>query len=289
MVSRSRDLHVARYQFKDTSMNRPLKYALCIGALFLTAQAVQAAQITFYEGEGFRGRAFTTKRAVTNFKNGGFNDRASSVVVDSGDWVVCDDSEYAGRCVLLRRGAYESLRGLGVDNRISSVRRADRRQGDYAEAPTRLEAPNYEYRRRANEPVYEARVTSVHAVVRDSDRHCWVERDQVDERGGRNVGGAVAGAVVGGIIGHQIGSGRGRDVATVGGAVGGGVIGSNIGRDRDDEDRYDRGVRRCSGRANAAPDYWDVTYEYRNVEHYVKMTDPPGRTIYVNRNGEPRQ
>src|SRR5512143_649784 len=270
-------------------MDRHLKSALCIGALVLAAQAVQAAQITFYEGEGFRGRAFTTKRSVTDFRNSGFNDRASSVVVDSGDWVVCDDSEYRGRCVLLRRGAYDSLRGLGVDNRISSVRQADRRQGDYAEAPTRLEAAAYEYRRRAYEPVYEARVTSARAVLRDSNRHCWVEREQVEERGERNVGGAVAGAVIGGVIGHQIGSGRTRDVATVGGAVAGGVVGSNVGRDRDDSDRYDRDVRRCDGRANAAPDYWNVTYEYRNVEHYVKMTAPPGRTIYVNRNGEPRQ
>lgn len=270
-------------------MNRYLKSAFCIGALVLAAQAVQAAQITFYEGEGFRGRGFTTKRAVTNFSNGGFNDRASSVVVDSGDWVVCDDSEYRGRCVLLRRGAYDSLRALGVDNRISSVRQADRRQRDYTEAPTRLEAPSYEYRRRANEQVFEARVTSVRAVLRDSDRHCWVDRDQVEDRGGRNVGGAVAGAIIGGIIGHQIGSGRTRDAATVGGAVAGGVVGSNVGRDRDDYDRYDRDVRRCEGRANAEPDYWNVTYEYRGVEHYVKMTAPPGRTIYVNRNGDPRQ
>jgi uncharacterized protein YcfJ len=274
---------------KETVMNRHLKSAFCIGALLLAAQVVQAAQITFYEGDGFRGRAFTTKRAVTNFSNSGFNDRASSVVVDSGDWVVCDDSEYRGRCVLLRRGAYDSLRGLGVDNRISSVRQADRRQGDFAEAPTRLEAPTYEYRRRANEPVFEARVTSVRAVLRDSNRHCWVERDQVEERGERNVGGAVAGAIIGGVVGHQIGSGRTRDVATVGGAVGGGVIGSNVGRDRDDEDRYDRDVRRCESRANAAPDYWNVTYEYGGVEHYVKMTAPPGRNIYVNRNGDPRQ
>jgi len=169
------------------------------------------------------------------------------------------------------------------------VRQADRRQGDYSEAPVRLEAPTYEYRRRANEPVFEARVTSVRAVLRDTNRHCWVEREQVDERGGRNVGGAVAGAVIGGVIGHQIGSGRTRDVATVGGAVAGGVIGSNVGRDRDDSDRYDRDVRRCEGRANAEPDYWNVTYDYRNVEHYVKMTAPPGRYIYVNRNGEPRQ
>ena len=272
-------------------MNRHLTSAICIGALVLAAQAVQAAQITFYEGEGFRGRAFTTKRSVDDFRDDGFNDRASSVVVDSGDWVVCDDARYRGRCVTLRRGAYGSLRALGVDNRISSVRPADRGRSDYTEAPTRLEAPDYEYRRRPYEPVDEARVTSVHAVVRDRDRHCWIEREEVEERGERgraNVGGAVAGGIIGGIIGHQIGRGRGKDLATAGGVAAGAAVGANAGRDRD-TDVYERDVRRCESRADTEPEYWDVTYEYRGIEHYIKMTAPPGRTILVNRDGEPRQ
>jgi hypothetical protein len=41
----------------------------------LIATPVMAAQITFYEGEDFRGRMFTTERAV-NFNRFGFNDRA---------------------------------------------------------------------------------------------------------------------------------------------------------------------------------------------------------------------
>ncbi len=270
-------------------MNRHMTSALFIGGLLLAAQAVQAAQITFYEGEGFRGRAFTTKRSVDNFRDDGFNDRASSVVVDSGDWVVCDDTGYRGRCVILRRGAYSSLHALGVDNRISSVRPADRGRSDYTEAPVRLDAPDYEYRRRPNEQVDEARVTSARAVVRDRDRHCWIEREQVEERGSPRLGGTVAGAIIGGIIGHQIGGGRGKDLATAGGVAAGAVVGANVSRDRDDDDRYDRDVRHCESRADSEPEYWDVTYEYRGVEHYVKMTGPPGRTILVNRNGEPRQ
>jgi uncharacterized protein YcfJ len=273
----------------ETSMSSHLRSALFISALVLAAQAVQAAQITFYEGEGFRGRAFTTKRPVTNFTAYGFNDRASSVVVDSGNWVVCEDSEYRGRCVLLRRGAYDSLQRMGVNNRLSSTRQADRGKRDYAEAGAPLPAPNYQYRRRPNERVYEARVTSVRAVLGQADRHCWVEREQVQERSGPNVGGAVAGAIIGAILGHQIGSGRGRDAATVGGAVVGGAIGANAGRDRGDNDPYDRDVRRCETNVNGTPDYWNVTYEYRGVEHYVKMTAPPGQTILVNQNGEPRQ
>ena len=61
-------------------MSRKLGFALGATALVLATQAV--AQITFYEGEGFRGRAFTTDKDVRNFERAGFNDRASSVVVD---------------------------------------------------------------------------------------------------------------------------------------------------------------------------------------------------------------
>jgi uncharacterized protein YcfJ len=271
----------------ETSMKSPLRYAVCILALALTAQVAAAAQITFYEGENFRGRAFTTNRPVTNFKSHGFNDRASSVVVDSGNWVVCEDVRYSGRCVLLRRGAYDSLRRMGVNDRITSTRKADRRSGDFADAPAPLPAADYEYRRRANERVYEARVTDVRAVVGSTDRRCWVERERVQERSGPNVGGAIVGAVIGGVLGHQIGSGRGNDAATAGGAVVGGVIGANVNRNRDDS--YSRSTRRCDSYDNDDPEYWDVTYEYRGVEHYVQMSAPPGRTILVNRNGEPRQ
>src|SRR5258707_5563825 len=37
--------------------------------------------------------------------------------------------------------------------------------------------------------------------------------------------GAVLGGVAGGVLGHQVGSGRGKDVATVAGAAGGAQIG----------------------------------------------------------------
>jgi uncharacterized protein YcfJ len=98
------------------------------------------------------------------------------------------------------------------------------------------------------------------------------------------VGGAIAGAVVGGILGHQVGRGRGQDLATAGGAIAGGAIGANAGK----TGTYDRDVKHCETVANETPDYWDVTYDFRGVEHHVQMTDPPGRTVTVNGRGEPR-
>ena len=38
----------------------------------------------------------------------------------------------------------------------------------------------------------------------------------------------------------------------------------------------------------ARPAYWDVTYNFRGVEHRMQMTKPPGATVTVNERGEPR-
>jgi uncharacterized protein YcfJ len=101
---------------------------------------------------------------------------------------------------------------------------------------------------------------------------------------GINVPGAVVGGVVGGILGHQIGSGRGRDWATGIGAATGAVVGANV-----PAPVYTQDVQRCATVSTAAPvDYWDVTYTFRGYEHRVQTTSPPGRTILVNGQGEPR-
>ena len=267
-------------------MNWKLKSLLGVSALVLATQAV--AQVTFYENEGFRGRTFTTDRQVGNFDRFGFNDRASSVVVDHGSWEVCEDASFRGRCVVLRQGNYESLNRMGMNDRISSVRPADGRGGYANEAPERLAAPGYEYRRRPDERVFDVPVTSVHAVMGPPNEHCWMEHQQVNEpgRGAPNVGGAIVGAVLGGVLGHQIGGGTGKDLATVGGAVAGGAIGANVGRDNGGTS--DREVRRCETVASGPPAYWDVTYNFRNVEHRLQMSSAPGPTIAVNANGEPR-
>jgi uncharacterized protein YcfJ len=272
---------------RETSMKWKLESALGAAALVLATQAV--AQVTFYEGEGFRGRAFTTNQQVADFDRVGFNDRASSAVVDRGSWEVCEDARFGGRCVVLRPGSYDSLSGLGMAKRISSVRPADVRKRYDNEIAAPLAAPNYEYRQRPNERVFEAPVTAVHAVVGPPEQRCWVEREQVREpgRGEPNVGGAILGGILGGVLGHQIGSGRGQDVATAGGAIAGAAIGANAGRDSGGA--YGRDVRRCETAASGPPEYWDVTYTFRGVEHHVQMSAPPGRTIAVNQQGEPRQ
>jgi uncharacterized protein YcfJ len=160
------------------------------------------------------------------------------------------------------------------------------RQADQARILAAAPPATYDYRRRENEPLYEAPVIAVRAVVGPPQQRCWVERQVVDTgSSGINVPGAVVGGVVGGILGHQIGSGRGQDLATGIGAVGGAVVGANVGPGT----VYTQDVQRCESVATGAPlDYWDVTYTFRGYEHHVQTTSPPGRTILVNAQGEPR-
>ena len=265
-------------------MKRQLKIALAASTLVFAAQAM--AQITFYEGEGFRGRAFTAGNAVPNFDRTGFNDRISSIVVDKGRWEVCEHSNFRGRCAVLRRGSYDTLSALGLNDAISSVRPASNGRSYDNEVAAPMETPDYAWRRRGNERTYEAPVTSVHAVMGAPTQRCWVEREQVNNGGDRNVGGAIAGALIGGVLGHQVGGGRGKDLATVGGAVAGGVVGSNVGRNGQ---TTSQDVRRCENTTSGTPAYWDVTYNFRGQDHRMQMSAAPGTTIAVNGNGEPRQ
>jgi uncharacterized protein YcfJ len=239
-----------------------------------------AAQVTLYENPDYGGRAFSTPEAVANLKEFGFNDRASSLVISSGRWELCDDAGYGGRCVTLPAGRYASLSALGLGDRVSSLRPAapqgrgddeDRRGGDF--------------RRRGGERLYEAQVTSVHAVVGPPQQRCWVERQQVDGDRGANVPGALAGALLGGILGHQIGGGTGKDIATAGGVVAGAAVGAQVGRGAPNT----QDVQRCAAIPGSAnPAYWDVTYTFRGQPHRMQTTTPPGRVVMVNRQGEPR-
>ena len=144
-------------------MNALLKSALAVAGLAVAAQA--SAQITFYENDGFSGRSFATSRPVGNFERFGFNDRANSVVVLSERWEVCEHERFEGRCVILRPGRYPSLSAMGLDDRVSSVRPVSRsaRIDDNRFAP--VAEPVYDNRRRNNERLFTANVTSVRAVV----------------------------------------------------------------------------------------------------------------------------
>ena len=307
-------------------MNAILRNALVLAGAAFAHQAV--AEVTFFEREDFKGRSFNTEQQIDNFKSVGFNDRASSVVVDRDWWQVCEDARFGGRCVVLRPGSYGSLADMGLNDRVSSVRlmssmpralgnphgynrgnpylppganddrhpRQDPRAygNPHPNANPSLPRPvaSHDFHRRYNERTYEANVTSARAVVGPPEQRCWVEREQVvqEPRRANNAPGAIVGALLGGILGHQFGSGTGNDLATAGGAVAGAVVGANIYRGSGDPQESTQDVQHCTdSHRYAKPEYWDVGYTFRGQEHRLQMTANPGATVTVNERGEPRE
>lgn len=253
-----------------------------------------ASQITFYDQQNFQGRSFTTAKEVGNLERFGFNDRASSVEVIGERWEACEDARFGGRCVVLRPGRYASMTSMGLNDRVSSVRAISggARIADNRYAPDPLSAHDgRDYRRRDNERMYEANVTSARAVVATPGQRCWVEPGQaIQPKSNVSIPGAVVGAVIGGILGHEVGGrGTSQDVATVGGAALGGYAGANIGKlGIGQQAAQPQNVQRCESVPSQVPTYWDVTYNFKGVEHRVQMTTQPGPTVPVNERGEPR-
>jgi len=266
-------------------MKRPIIVALGFVAVLAAAQAY--AQVTLYSQEGFRGRNFVASGQVDNLDGTGFNDRASSAIVDHGQWQVCEDAYFRGRCIVLKPGQYPSLGAMGLSNAVSSVRRVSRGRPDYVYAPPPPASAPYSYYPHHGERLYSANVVAVRAVVGPPEQRCWVEQQQVSTGGGANVPGAIIGGVLGGVLGHQVGSGRGNDVATAVGAVAGAAVGANV--NRGSGQVVTQNVQRCAAvPGSAQPSYWDVTYQFRGVTHRAQLAFAPGPTITVNGRGEPR-
>lgn len=263
------------------------------------------AQVAIYAPAEFDQAAATLRRADDLAQNGGRYDEVHQLAVLARQRAVASQdvarvrSEQAA--LVAQRSATDARIQADLTRRRAEAaqvqaaeaqRQADEAQRLAASAQVRADVPaptTYDYRRRQNEPLYEAPVTSVRAVVGPPQQRCWVERQVVDTGApGINVPGAVAGGVIGGILGHQIGSGRGQDLATGIGAAGGAVVGGNVGNNASGA-VYTQDVQRCETVSAAAPlDYWDVTYSFRGYEHHVQTTSSPGRTILVNAQGEPR-
>lgn len=275
-------------------MNKTIQALLGITAVTFGVHA--AAQVTLHEREGFQGRSFSAQQRAPNLQASGFNDRASSAIVVGQRWQLCEDARFRGHCKVVRPGQYPSLAAMGLHDRVSSARPLRDNEkvadGDYAPLPVVAR----DFRRGRNERLYDAQVTSARAVVGTPAQRCWMEREQVvhqqpQQQAGLNVPGAAIGAIIGGILGHQVGGGSGKQIATVGGALGGAALGAQYGRNDQQIQAapISQDVRRCDNQAaQATPSYWDVTYQYGGNEHRVQMAHPPGRTISVNRKGEPR-
>ncbi len=87
------------------------------------------ADIVLYEDSRGGGRQLALDEAVRNLGDYGFNDRASSIEVRRGQWLLCRDANFEGDCARFGPGRHELQRPLA--DGVSSLRplRADDRPG----------------------------------------------------------------------------------------------------------------------------------------------------------------
>lgn len=105
-----------------------MKRLLAAAAVLATfAQAAAAGEITLFTDSNFRGPRITIDRDAYNLVDMGFNDRASSIVVRSGIWQVCEDRDFGGYCAEFGPGEYRELPRF--NDRVSSVREIGRGRG----------------------------------------------------------------------------------------------------------------------------------------------------------------
>ena len=84
-------------------------------------QYQQRGAIVLFPDADMRGEPLALDRNTDDLVRQNFNDRAGSIVVNEGQWEVCSDADFRGRCEVIGPGQYARLNAL--DNKISSLRR----------------------------------------------------------------------------------------------------------------------------------------------------------------------
>jgi hypothetical protein len=102
-----------------------MKRLLAAAAVLVTlSHAAAAGELTLFADSDFRGARITLQGDARDLNRMNFNDRVSSLVVRSGTWELCSDSDFRGRCAQFGPGEYHVLPGF--NDAVSSARELTR-------------------------------------------------------------------------------------------------------------------------------------------------------------------
>ena len=83
-----------------------------------------AAEIVLYASKDYLGPAHAVDRQRADLRVESLQAEATSAVIASGQWELCEDPQFLGPCVTLGPGKYPSLGDFGLKYGAASVRRA---------------------------------------------------------------------------------------------------------------------------------------------------------------------
>ena len=109
------------YRRLDAAMYRSISSVRPAGVEYGGRERPAVAAVELFEGINFDGRRTGIERDMPSLDARNFNDRASSMIIHEGQWEVCRDAGYNGRCNVFGPGRYADLGRM--NNEISSMRR----------------------------------------------------------------------------------------------------------------------------------------------------------------------
>ena len=117
--------------YEDTSL--PIGNGQTISQLWNAAVSQSGANVTVTSNVSWN----ATIAPGSSMNSVGFNDRTASLIVYTGQWELCTDDGFSGRCSVFGPGRYAGIGGLS--NQISSLRRVDclRPSGSGSTSPKR--------------------------------------------------------------------------------------------------------------------------------------------------------
>src|SRR5437763_242106 len=101
------------------NVNRKRVCGAVLAAVF--AAGASAAEMTIFKQPNFSGEGLTLRGDTVDLTGRGFEDQASSIVVNSGRWQVCTQPNFQGDCLTLDRGQYAAL-DQRLNHRVESAR-----------------------------------------------------------------------------------------------------------------------------------------------------------------------
>jgi hypothetical protein len=124
-----------------------MKRLLAAAAVLATlTQTAFAGELTLFADSDFRGARVTLQSDTRDLRQLNFNDRVSSLVVRSGTWELCQDSNFSGRCAQFGPGEYRVLPNFNVA--VSSVREVRGQGGAWRDGDRERDARREEWRER---------------------------------------------------------------------------------------------------------------------------------------------
>ena len=105
------------------------------GGFEAPAAPAEGARVILFDSNDFRGESLAVSGMNGALSRSGFDNAAASMIVEGGRWLFCSEPYFRGDCKVIGPGRYRTLRDVGLERNIASLRPAGGGDAPAARAP----------------------------------------------------------------------------------------------------------------------------------------------------------